>query len=118
MLSTFHMSTGGSRMTRRKLARVAAIAGLLAGCGGGGSSKPLTESDFCAQKADAECQVTDQCVTEKDACKPKRMTACMMFVAQAKASGKRVFVPGNVGTCVNKTKTYYAKTAPITVSDM
>jgi hypothetical protein len=36
-------------MTGRRLARFAAMFGLLAGCGGGGSSKPITESDFCAQ---------------------------------------------------------------------
>src|SRR6266498_480235 len=112
---TFHPEV---TMTRRTLAQLAAIAGLLAGCGGGGSSKPLTESDFCSQKADAECQVTDQCVTEKDACKAKRMTTCTAFVAQAKASGKRVFVPGNIGNCINKTKNVYAKTTEITPSEM
>jgi len=94
------------------------IAGLLAGCGGGGGGKPTTESDFCAQKADAECQVTDQCVTTKDACKAQRMTMCTAFVADAKASKKRVFVPGNIGNCINKTKNVYSKTAPITPTEM
>ena len=105
-------------MTRRKLAKVAVIASLLAGCGGGGGGKPTTESDFCAQKADAECQVTDQCVTTKDACKAQRMTMCTAFVADAKASKKRVFVPGNIGNCINKTKNVYSKTAPITPTEM
>jgi hypothetical protein len=109
-------------MTRRKLARIAATFGaglaLLAGCGGGGSSAPITESEFCSQKAEAECQVTAQCLTDATACKSQRVAACMAFATQSKASGKRVFVPGNVGTCVNKTRSYYAKTTPITVADM
>ncbi|HXT99875.1 MAG TPA: hypothetical protein VN903_02720 [Polyangia bacterium] len=105
-------------MTRRKLAQVAAMAVLLAGCGGGGSSKPITEADFCSQKADAECQAADRCVNDKAACKTQRTTACTEFVATAKANNKRVFVPGNVGTCIAKVKAYYAKTTPITVADM
>jgi hypothetical protein len=109
-------------MTRRKLARAATIVGmgvgLLAGCGGGGGGKPLTESDFCAKKADAECQVTDRCVTTKDACKADRLTVCTAFIAAAKADGKRLFVPGNVDACINKTQSVYAKTAPITPTDL
>jgi uncharacterized membrane protein YgcG len=105
-------------MTRRTLAGVAAIAGLLAGCGGGGSSKPLTESDFCAQKAEAECQVADRCVNNKDACKTQRMTACTAFATQAKASGKRMFVAANVGNCIGKTNAVYAKTSPITPTEL
>jgi hypothetical protein len=105
-------------MTMRKLVQAAAMAGLLAGCGGGGSSKPLTETDFCNQKAEAECQVSDRCVTDKDACKADRMTVCTMFVADAKASGTRFFTEGNVSNCINKTKSVYAKTAPITPTDM
>ena len=105
-------------MTMRKLVRAAAITGLLAGCGGGGSSKPLTETDFCNQKADAECQVSDRCVTDKDACKTDRMAVCTAFVSDAKASGTRFFTEGNVGNCINKTKSVFAKTAPITPTDM
>jgi hypothetical protein len=104
-------------MTGRRLARFAAMFGLLAGCGGGGSSKPLTESDFCAQKADAECQVTDRCVTTKDACKAERMALCTAFASAAKASGKRKFVAENVGTCINKTTAVFAKTSAITPAD-
>jgi hypothetical protein len=104
-------------MMMRKLGRVAAVVGLLAGCGGGGSSKPLTETDFCNQKAAAECQVSDRCVTDKDACKADRMAICTAFVADAKASGTRFFTEGNVSNCINKTTSVYAKTAPITPTD-
>jgi len=103
-------------MTRRKLARVAVTASLLAGCGGGGG-KQTTEADFCAQKAAAECQVTGRCVSDMTMCLSQRMDACTQFAADAKASGKRVFVPGNVGDCINKTKSIYAK-ANITPTDM
>ena len=109
-------------MTRRQLAQVAvrtvAITGLLAGCGGGGAGKQPTESDFCAQKADAECQVTDRCVTTKDDCKADRMAVCTAFVAAAKSNGKRVFVTGNIGGCISKTMAVYAKTSPITPKDL
>lgn len=104
-------------MTGRRLARFAAMFGLLAGCGGGGSSKPITESDFCAQKADAECQVTDRCGSTKDACKAERMAKCTAFASAAKASGMRFFVAANVGTCINKTTAVYAKTSAITPAD-
>ncbi len=109
-------------MTRRQLAQVAAravtITGLLAGCGGGGAAKQPTEGDFCAQKADAECQVTDRCVTDKDACKADRVAVCTAFVAEAKSNGKRVFVAGNISACISKTKAVYAKTSPITPKDL
>jgi hypothetical protein len=113
-------------MTGRKLAQAAAIAamivgagtGLFTGCGGGGGGKQVTESDFCAQKADAECQVTSICLTDASLCKMQRQTLCTMFATNAKASGKRVFVPGNVADCINKTKDAFKKTSPITPSDM
>jgi hypothetical protein len=104
-------------MTGRKLARFAAMFGLLAGCGGGGSSTPITESAFCEQKADAECQVTDRCGSTKAACTAERMALCTAFASAAKASGKRFFVAANVGTCINKTTAVYAKTSAITPAD-
>ena len=67
-------------MTRRKLAQVA-------GCGGGGGGKPVTESDFCSQKAEAECQVSDDCLADAAACKSQRTGFCMTFASAAKSSG-------------------------------
>src|SRR5690349_308396 len=104
-------------MTRRRLAQVAAIASLLAGCGGGGGGKQTTEADFCAQKADAECQVTDRCVSDKTKCLSQRTATCTAFAADAKASGTRFFTASNVGDCINKTKSTYAKST-ITPTDM
>jgi len=106
-------------MTRRTLAQVAAIAGLLAGCGGGGSSKPITESDFCAQKAEAECQVSDDCLTDPMTCKTKRTSLCNMFGADAKAPpSKRVFKADNIGLCIDRTKNAYAKTSAISPQEL
>jgi hypothetical protein len=112
-------------MTGRKLAQAAAMAaaiagagsGLFVGCGGGGGNKPLTESDFCAQKAEAECVVADSCLNDANKCKSQRMAVCTQFVTDAKASNKRFFVAGNVGDCINKTKAAYAKPT-ITPTDM
>jgi hypothetical protein len=109
-------------MTRRKLARRAAmvpmVLGLLAGCGGGGNGKPLTEADFCLQVADAECQVSDDCLNDPMACKTERKEACETFSADATASRKRTFKAGNVGLCVDRTKAAYAKTAPISPKEL
>jgi hypothetical protein len=91
---------------------------LLAGCGGGGGGTPVTESDFCLQKAEAECQVTAQCVTDETTCKNQRKIKCETFATEAKASTKRAFVAANVSACISKTRTYYAKTTPITPADM
>ncbi|HEY7376930.1 MAG TPA: hypothetical protein VIF57_32525 [Polyangia bacterium] len=112
-------------MNGRNLARAAAIAAMLAGtsvglgvgCGGGGGGKTVTEADFCAQKADAECQVTDRCVSDKTMCKTQRTAVCTAFASAAKASGTRTFVAGNVGDCINKTKSAYGKST-ITPADM
>jgi len=108
-------------MNVRNLARAAAIAAMFAGtnvgCGGGGGGKTVTEADFCAQKAEAECQVTSKCLTDPAACKTQRMAACTAFATNAKTSGKRFFVAGNVGDCINKTKSIYAKST-ITPADM
>ncbi len=106
-------------MTGRKLARFAAMFGLLAGCGGGGgSSKPVTESEFCAQKADAECQVSDDCLTDPTACKTVRMTKCTEFGVAAKQGNERVFKPENIGLCINSTTNAYAKTTAITPQEL
>lgn len=85
---------------------------------GGGSSKPTTLADFCSQKAAAECQVSAQCgaTLTMMSCETERTNVCMQFAATIQAP--RVFVPGNVGACVNQAKSVYAKTTAITPTDL
>ena len=113
--ATLPLSRSEDTMTVRRLAQVAAIAGLFVGCGGGGGGTPLTETEFCKQKAEAECVVTDRCVTTKTDCQADRMAVCM---GAAKANGKRLFVANNVGACINKTKSVYGKTSAITPTEL
>jgi hypothetical protein len=86
---------------------VSIVVPTLSGCGGG-SSTPLTVDDFCTQKAAQECQVAGLCAVLAPACETVRKAACMSFVATANVP-PRVFVPGNVAACVNKTKSVYAE---------
>jgi len=106
-------------MTSKKLFGAAMLTTLVLGLGcGGGGGTAVTEASFCMQKAEAECQVTERCASDKAACLTERQGVCAQFSAEAKVSGKRVFTPGNVGACINKTKSVYAKTSPITPQDM
>ena len=86
---------------------VVSLASLVSGCGGG-SSSPLTEDDFCTQKAQKECQVTARCGTMLTACETQRKAKCLAFVT-ATRTARRVFTPTNVAGCVNKTNSIYAQ---------
>jgi hypothetical protein len=103
-------------MMDKKLVRAAVLTFLVAGCGGGGGA-PVTESDFCLRKAEAECQVTARCASSMSACINQRMGMCTQFAMAAKM-GTRVFTPGNVNACIDKTRSVYAKTSPITPQDL
>jgi hypothetical protein len=90
----------------------------MAACGGGGGSKPLTEVDFCTQKASKECEsVAIPCAASMNACQAKRVQVCSDFVAAIQASPVvRTFRPENIAACANKAAEVYKKT-PITPSD-
>jgi hypothetical protein len=105
-------------MTGRKLLGAALLPLVLFGCGGGGSSTPVTEDDFCTQLAAAECQVSDRCVVNVDDCKTARKAACRAFATAAKASTTRTFNTGNIGDCVSQTNSLYGQTAPITPTQL
>ena len=94
---------------------LAGLSTLAVSCGGGGST-PLTEGQFCTQKATAECQVAGTCVVSMDACQTQRKAMCMAFVTAAEVA-PRVFVPGNVPACISKTTSVY-KQPVIKPSDM
>jgi len=88
------------------------------GCGGGGSSTPITEDQFCASKAEKECVVTARCGTATpDACKMQRKAVCTA-VANASKTAPRVFHPENVNSCLNTTNTVYTKASAITPAEL
>ena len=99
-------------------AAVAAIAFGSAGvgCGGGGGAAP-TEADFCTNKAKDECLVNCAPIPN-DQCVAHRKQLCLDAAAAAKAAGTRVFTPANQNECLNRTKSAYSSTAPITPATM
>jgi hypothetical protein len=107
--------TNGTSWTA--LGAVCLAMGLIGACSGGGKAK--TEDDFCLEKTTAECQsVSNKCATLVDPCVTGRLSVCHEFVSEAKASGTRFFVPGNISNCVNKSKSTYAKNGAITPTDL
>jgi len=86
---------------------LAAWVALVSGCGGG-SGTPLTEDSYCEQKAEKECQVAPKCGTGMTACVTQRKTACLAVNAASKTP-PRIFTPSNVGPCIDKTNSVYAK---------
>jgi hypothetical protein len=87
---------------------------LFAGCKGGGSSTPTTVSDFCSQYADAVCQIN--CGPPMTTCVTYQEGICQTMATQATAGGKRFFTTGNMGDCINKIKSAFGSTNPITPS--
>src|SRR6267142_3940999 len=95
---------------RTELLKMGLLAGLstLAISCGGGSSKPLTEDDFCVQKSTKECEIADTCSVTATDCQTARKKVCKDWVAAIKtADPQRVFRPENVAACVNKTADVY-----------
>jgi hypothetical protein len=92
---------------------------LVARCGGGGGGPAPTVASFCEDLAEAECQVVGRCATvTMDACVAQRSSVCMTFATQAQAGGIRVFTPGNMGDCINRTRAAYGSSNPITPSTL
>jgi hypothetical protein len=86
------------------------------GCGGGGGAPPTT-TDFCTQKAKDECLVNCAPITT-DQCVAHRKQLCLDFATGVTAGGTRVFTPANQSDCLNRTKSAYSGTAPITPATM
>jgi len=94
-----------------------AMAAAMNGCGGGGSSTPITLADFCQQKAEKECVVTSRCASDANACKVQRAAACMTFANNAIVA-PRVFHPENINNCLNQTTAVYTKSTVILPTDL
>ena len=90
------------------------VAMVVAGCGGGGGGTTVTVADFCAQKADKECQVVDSCGTaDKPTCLVARKAECMTLAADAQVA-PRIFRAANISACINQTSSVYATKGTIT----
>lgn len=87
---------------------------LFVGCKGGGSSTPATVSDFCSQYADAVCQIN--CGPPMTTCVTYQEGVCQTMANQAIGGGKRFFTSSNMGDCINKIKSAFSSTNPITPS--
>jgi hypothetical protein len=84
------------------------LATLATACGGGGT-KTLTPDDFCTMLASAECSGSPKnCGVALDACTAARKTACTNDYVNA-AKAPRTFVASNVGACISKATSVFAK---------
>jgi hypothetical protein len=106
-------------MTASKYFRAARFALLLPlvtlGCSGGGSGSPETLTQFCSDYAAAICQIAvNPCGLSMDACTTYQTGQCMAMASAATTGTKRVFTPGNTGDCINKLKSAFGSTNPIT----
>lgn len=91
---------------------LASVSTLLVGCGGG-STKPLTEDDFCTQKAGKECKtIVDTCSASATDCQAARKQVCLDWVTSIKAvpGTPRKFTEANVGACLSKAESVYKQT--------
>lgn len=83
------------------------VLGVASGCSS--SSGPATASDFCTQKAQAECQFVAESSSGSGVCEGLTQGACETFRAglcntqaeQATSSGLRSYNPGNVAACLS-----------------
>ncbi|MDZ4693970.1 MAG: hypothetical protein SGI86_02405 [Deltaproteobacteria bacterium] len=96
-------------MKRNLIASATATAlGLLAsvliftdiGCGGGGSSAPRSETDFCVEKAEHECEtLLSKCSFPEATCVTARTAACTNVLAPSQRSTVRAFNERNISDC-------------------
>jgi len=89
---------------------VSAMVGVFAaGCAG---STPVSVSQFCNQKAEAECgYVVSVCgATDsltQSACVSARTSDCLTDASNATSSGQRTFNPNNISACLNAITSAY-----------
>jgi hypothetical protein len=93
---------------------------IVAGGCGGKSAAPPTTTDFCSMWSGAVCQIAASCGSSltKDACTTAAEAKCEADAASATSGGVRVFTAANIGTAVGKAMGVFAKTVPITPTDL
>ncbi len=80
------------------------------GCGGGGSSAPKTETDFCVEKAEHECKtLVSKCQFAEATCVTARTAACSNVLAPSQRSTVRAFQEKNIPDCTRAIDTILAK---------
>lgn len=72
--------------------------------------------NFCADKAAMECQAAINCGNSVPTCQQRRTQACNDAVAEAALAGRQ-YAQDYAQPCLDKTKSLYAKTAPISPAD-
>jgi hypothetical protein len=97
------------------------LAPVTVGLGCGGGAGPITQAEFCAQKATKECDgVAMACLSDPAACKTKRVAACEEFAEAQQAPPSsavlRPFRPDKANACISKAAEVYNK-ALITPED-
>ena len=105
------MNTRTGLLTISRIALLAGLSTLAVGCGSSGKSTPLTEDDYCTQRAAAECStVADTCGVAHPDCQAARKALCVQGATDIKtADAQRVFDPANVPACVSKATAVYGK---------
>jgi len=101
-------------MTKRSSIGLFILAAVFAGCDD--KDAPLTQAQFCEQKAKHECQVATRCGVMTDVCVAARSDECRDF-AKESSTVTRAYKSDNVGPCLDKTKSVYAKST-ITQTDL
>ena len=84
--------------------------------GGCSSGTPdLTPSDYCNQRAEAECNsaVVSLCEVTQAACVSTRNASCLNYAkSPVITNGSRVFNAGNVGACIQAINSAYGSLGP------
>ena len=76
----------------------------------------VSTSNFCADKAAAECKAAVNCGNPVATCQTQRNQACVDFVAAKTAAGRK-YSKDFASACLDKTKALYAKTTPLSPDD-
>jgi hypothetical protein len=77
------------------------VGSIVSGCSS--ASPPLTVSDYCSERAQAECtsEVVSLCEVQGTACAETRTSSCMSYATTAVETGTRTFNPNNVAACLS-----------------
>jgi hypothetical protein len=90
----------------------------VAACSTTTADKYPTYDAMCTDVATQECQVAGNCGIDATKCATQRKQVCLAAAAAAITTGGRSYTAGRAEDCVNKTKEVYAKSPPLTPTDL